>query len=183
MPIEIENAKGRCLRAPAQRLTGDAFRGTPPVSAILPKKSLRTALEWEEVCSASNRHFHVSRYHRSCRSTPISTGRERPSGNSRATLPRQSRRGPTERRRNARFRKGAARRPDHLADGGHRRLSRTGGASHRRGHHPHGPGRLGDEKRPLNGPGPSERKPGRAFTYHHAALGQSETYPSAPANP
>ena len=32
-------------------------------------------------------------------------------------------------------------------------------------------------------PGPSERKPGRAFTYHHAALGQSETYPSAPANP
>jgi hypothetical protein len=34
-----------------------------------------------------------------------------------------------------------------------------------------------------NAPGPSERKPGRAFTYHHAALGQSETYPSAPANP
>ena len=50
MPIkskvsEIENAKGRCLRAPAQRLTGDAFRGTPPVSAISPKKSLRTALK------------------------------------------------------------------------------------------------------------------------------------------
>ena len=88
------------------------------------------------------------------RSTPISTGRERPSGNSRATLPRQSRRGPTERRRNARFRKGAARRPDHLADGGHRRLPRTGGASHRRGHHPHGPGRLGDEKQPLNGTRP-----------------------------
>ena len=42
-------------------------QGHPPVSAILPKKSLRTALEWEEVCSASNRHFHVSRYHRSCR--------------------------------------------------------------------------------------------------------------------
>ncbi len=42
---EIENAKGRCLRAPAQRLTGDAFRGTPPVSAISPKKSLRTALK------------------------------------------------------------------------------------------------------------------------------------------
>ncbi len=62
-------------------------------------------------------------------------------------------------------------------------LSRTGGASHRRGHHPHGPGRLGDEKQPLNGTGPSQRKPGRAFTYHHAALGQSETYPSAPANP
>ncbi len=32
-------------------------------------------------------------------------------------------------------------------------------------------------------PGPSERKPGRAFTYHHAALGQSETYPGSPANP
>ena len=42
-------------------------QGHPPVSAILPKKSLRTALEWEEVCSASNRHFHVSRYHRACR--------------------------------------------------------------------------------------------------------------------
>ena len=26
-------------------------------------------------------------------------------------------------------------------------------------------------------------RPVRAFTYHHAALGQSETYPSAPANP
>lgn len=39
----------------------------PPVLAILPKKSLRTALKWEEVCSASNRHFHVSRYHRACR--------------------------------------------------------------------------------------------------------------------
>ena len=58
----------------------------------------------------------------------------------------------------------------HVADGGHRRLPRTGGASHRRRRHPHGPGRLGDEKRPLNGPGPSERKPGRAF-------------PSLPATP
>ena len=45
MPIEIENAKGRCPKTPAQRLTGDAFRGTPPVSAISPKKSLRTALK------------------------------------------------------------------------------------------------------------------------------------------
>ena len=44
-PIEIENAKGRCPKTPAQRLTGDAFRGTPPVSAISPKKSLRTALK------------------------------------------------------------------------------------------------------------------------------------------
>ena len=42
---EIENAKGRCPKTPAQRLTGDAFRGTPPVSAISPKKSLRTALK------------------------------------------------------------------------------------------------------------------------------------------
>lgn len=38
------NAKGRSPKTPAQRLTGDAFRGTPPVSAISPKKSLRTAL-------------------------------------------------------------------------------------------------------------------------------------------
>lgn len=45
LPIEIENAKGRCPKTPAQRLTGDAFRGTPPVSAISPKKSLRTALK------------------------------------------------------------------------------------------------------------------------------------------
>ena len=49
MPIkskvsEIENAKGRCPKTPAQRQTGDAYRGTPPVSGCSPKMSLRTAL-------------------------------------------------------------------------------------------------------------------------------------------
>ena len=52
-------------------------------------------------------------------------GPERPSGNRRTTLPRQSRRGLLKGLRHAQTRKGAARRPRGLADGGHRHQPRS----------------------------------------------------------
>lgn len=141
-------------------------QGHPPVSAILPKKSLRTALEWEEVCSASNRHFHVSRYHRSCREGLVAgtrtTVRQPPDD---AAAP--SRRGLLKGLRHAQTRKGAARRPRGLADGGHRHQPRSRDASHRgrhRGAVTHG---IRDQRTqpPITAPRPVRAStPGRAFS-------------------
>lgn len=161
------NAKGRCPKTPAQRLLkGGGIRATHR-SRPSSRRS-RCAPPW------NGRKFAVPRTGTSMLADTIVhvekvllQGPERPSGNRRTTLPRQSRRGLLKGLRHAQTRKGAARRPRGLADGGHRHQPRSRDASHRgrhRGAVTHG---IRDQRTqpPITAPRPVRAStPGRAFS-------------------